>query len=321
MSTEPGSDSTVTKVLWDRDAAPKRSLARRGNAQEVLRARAVMELTVTCGFAHAVASKTSAASLVIAPDPATVVAAIASPDRIALTMRAARGSLESCRGTLGQLAPELPPASVRQAVAVVGRSIAAQLHLLHSGVTVTQHDGSTATYRVAHGDVAPGNVLIDAAGHVHLADFGCARWIVEQGGAAADADAVPELLRFTDGGFTPHVADPRLLADGCGCEPEEPTCEMCAPFRIKRIPVAPDGTCDTYALIATLLWWAGDALRAGNDAEFAQLLEQLLAKKVHATELEVIFREHASPAGEEVLVAIGTRVGCCPVAALDADSD
>lgn len=57
-------------------------------------------------------------------------------------------------------------------------------------------------HRVIHGDITPGNVLIDAGGRVRLLDFGIAQL----------ADVVPDHHSLCDGAMTPGYAAPERLA-------------------------------------------------------------------------------------------------------------
>ena len=65
---------------------------------------------------------------------------------------------------------------------------------------------------IVHRDIKPGNVLVDAQGHVHLLDFGIAKLV------AGDGQSELDLTRLSDVGrpglFTPEYAAPEQLTGG-----------------------------------------------------------------------------------------------------------
>uniref|UniRef100_A0A7S1WAQ1 Protein kinase domain-containing protein n=1 Tax=Neobodo designis TaxID=312471 RepID=A0A7S1WAQ1_NEODS len=319
------SDS-VTKVLWDPAAPRPRSLLRKRPSDEALRWRAVTEVTIANGLSTALRSRALPGSLTLGPEfvPLFKTTEASEADMsclVSLSMRRAACSLADCRTAFARL--EASPADRLAAVARVGCQVSTQLAILHSGILVG--GGSDDVIRVVHGDVAPGNIVLDRDGAAHLIDFGCARWLCpmedrREGTSTAEAD-VPRLLRFSSGGFTPQVADQRLIdASACGCDNNSMGCDACRPFRIGAVPVAPDGVCDTHALVETLTWWCGDF----TDAGFLHSLTTSDGQAGDAERLVAVFAEYASPAGDVLLRRVAQTVAEreCVVAGLaESDSD
>lgn len=71
---------------------------------------------------------------------------------------------------------------------VPGLPLAARVRLLVDVCAAVAHAHARL---VAHGDIKPGNVLVDAAGQPRLIDFGIARWLGAPDGAAGGTAATP----------------------------------------------------------------------------------------------------------------------------------
>ena len=308
---------TVVKVLWEADGddthRQRGGLLRRTPGPSVLRARAESEVTIAASLAAAMGSS---------------LLREASVTDSAVTLSMGHGvALAETSSCLYRVVADFGPDGLAAAIDCIISDVASQLSLLHAGLVMRLPNATVSQdeqrLKVLHGDVSPGNIVVDRDGRAHLIDFGCARWITD----ADVADEVPPLLANSAGGYTPQLADPRLMTVGCVCEfddgpGEVVLCAACAPFERGGVPVAPDGTCDAFALVASVRAW----LEAStvSDAGTSLPLLQALLHEGPLTAAALAQRVNASDEGRALLKCALQRAAAATAAAVDAlskDSD